>query len=151
MDIGSGNKYPSAALSNFAPHPFVFDGVECASFEGFIQSVKFKNPDMQVHVCSLVGIRAKMKGKGKKWWREQKLFWKDEVIDRHSDRYQELLDDAFNALATNEGFRKALLATKDANLTHSIGKSDAHRTVLTEREFIQRLNRLRSEIKAGLR
>lgn len=27
MDIGSGTGYPSAALSNFAPHSFVIDGV----------------------------------------------------------------------------------------------------------------------------
>ena len=33
MDIGSGKSYPAHALSNFAPHPFVFDGVECASLE----------------------------------------------------------------------------------------------------------------------
>ena len=33
MDIGSGNGYPSAALSNFAPHPFVLDGVEIASMK----------------------------------------------------------------------------------------------------------------------
>lgn len=36
MDIGSGTGYPSVALSNFAPHSFVIDGVECASMEGFI-------------------------------------------------------------------------------------------------------------------
>ena len=37
MDIGSGNGYPSGALSNFSPHPFVFDGVECNSMEGLLQ------------------------------------------------------------------------------------------------------------------
>ncbi|MBO5435963.1 hypothetical protein J6A31_09230 [bacterium] len=34
MDIGNGTGYPSAALSNFAPHGFIIDGVECASMEG---------------------------------------------------------------------------------------------------------------------
>ena len=28
MDIGSGSGFPSATLSNFAPHPFVIDGIE---------------------------------------------------------------------------------------------------------------------------
>ena len=37
MEIGSKGKYPSNALSNFAPHPFVMDGVECASMEGFLK------------------------------------------------------------------------------------------------------------------
>ena len=38
MDIGSGSGYPSSTLSNFAPHAFTIDGVECASMEGFLQS-----------------------------------------------------------------------------------------------------------------
>lgn len=38
MDIGSGNAYPANALSNFAPHPFEFDGVQCNSMEGFLHS-----------------------------------------------------------------------------------------------------------------
>lgn len=40
MDIGSGTGFPTAALSNFAPHPFIIDGVECNSMEGFLQSLK---------------------------------------------------------------------------------------------------------------
>jgi predicted NAD-dependent protein-ADP-ribosyltransferase YbiA (DUF1768 family) len=42
MDILSGSGYPSGALSNFAPHPFVFDGVQVASMEGLLQAFKFK-------------------------------------------------------------------------------------------------------------
>lgn len=40
LDIHSGHDYPSGALSNFAPHPFVLDGVECASMEGFLQALE---------------------------------------------------------------------------------------------------------------
>ena len=40
MDIGSGTGYPSAALPNFA---------------------------MQKHVCTLVGKKAKFKGKKTRW------------------------------------------------------------------------------------
>jgi len=76
MDIKSGCGYPASSLSNFTPHPFVMNGVECASMEGFLQSLKFKNPDMQKHVCTLVGKKAKFKGKKKKWWRTQTLWWK---------------------------------------------------------------------------
>lgn len=65
MDIGSGKAYPCNALSNFAPHPFVFDGVECNSMEGLLQSFKFANPEMQEAVCKLVGKAAKFKGKKK--------------------------------------------------------------------------------------
>lgn len=147
MDIGSGKAFPCNALSNFAPHPFILDGVECASMEGFLQSLKFKNPDMQRHVCTLVGKAAKFKGKDKKWWREQKLFWLGQEFDRHGEKYQRLLNRAFNALFQNAGFRNALEASKPAVLTHSIGKTDPSRTVLTQSEFCGRLMKLRAGIK----
>ena len=85
MDIGSGTGYPSSALSNFSPHSFVIDGVECASMEGFLQSLKFSDPEMQKHVCTLVGKKAKFKGKKKRWWRDQTLYWRGKAIDRHSE------------------------------------------------------------------
>lgn len=147
MNIGSGNDYPANSLSNFSPHPFVIDGVECNSMEGFLQSLKFKSVDMQKHVCTLVGREAKFKGKPKKWWLTQTLWWQGKEIDRHSDEYQELLDRAFEALAKNSGFRKALLASGNSALTHSMGKSDEHHTILTEREFCSRLSNLRKSIQ----
>jgi len=149
MDIGSGAGYPASALSNFAPHPFVIDGVKCYSMEGFLQSLKFKNPEMQVEVCKLVGKAAKFKGKKKKWWRTQTLWWRGEEIDRHSEGYSTLLDRAFNALAKNSGFKKALLATGDAKLTHSMGKRDPNRTILTIGEFCGRLTRIRERLNGN--
>ena len=65
MNIGSGNTYPANALSNFAPHPFILDGVQINSAEGFLQSLKFKSVEMQEYVCTLVGYAAKKKGKEK--------------------------------------------------------------------------------------
>lgn len=61
MDIESGTGYPSANLSNFQPHAFIIDGIACASMEGFLQSLKFENPDMQAQVCTLVGNRRNLK------------------------------------------------------------------------------------------
>lgn len=145
MDIGSGTGYPSASLSNFAPHAFTIDGVECSSMEGFLQSLKFSSPEMQREVCKLVGKAAKFKGKKKKWFRTQTLYWQGKEIPRDSDEYQELLDRAFNALGENEGFRKALLATGNASLTHSIGKRKINETVLTTQEFTSRLYKLRDK------
>lgn len=147
MDIGSGTGYPSANLSNFSPHPFVIDGVECASMEGFLQSLKYSNPEMQVHVCTLVGKQAKFKGKKKKWYRTQTLYWQGEEIDRHSERYQELLDQAFTALAQNTKFQKALVASGNSTLTHSMGQKDPSRTVLTTKEFCSRLTKMRNELQ----
>ena len=146
MDIGSGAGYPAASLSNFAPHPFIIDGVLCNSMEGFLQSLKFKDSEMQKHVCLLVGKAAKFKGKGKKWWKTQTLHWQDVEIKRESNEYAELLTRAFDQLFTNDGFKNALAATKGATLTHSMGKNKKNETVLTESEFMRQLNRLRSEL-----
>ena len=147
MDIGSGSGFPSATLSNFAPHPFVIDGVECSSMEGFLQSLKFSNPEMQKEVCKLVGKAAKFKGKKKKWWRTQTLHWQGTEIPRDSQEYQDLLDRAFDALAQNSGFRAALLATGNSVLTHSIGKTKITETVLTRQEFCSRLTKIREELR----
>lgn len=147
MDIGSGSGFPSATLSNFAPHPFVIDGVECNSMEGFLQSLKFSNPEMQREVCKLVGKAAKFKGKKKKWWRTQTLHWQGTEIPRDSQEYQDLLDRAFDALAQNSGFRAALLATGNSVLTHSIGKTKITETVLTRQEFCSRLTKIREELR----
>lgn len=147
MDIGSGTGYPAGALSNFAPHPFVFDGVQCNSMEGFLQGLKFSNPDMQAYVCTLVGKAAKFKGKKKKWWRDQTLYWKGVPIARESEAYEVLIENAYNAMFLNDGFRRALAATGNATLTHSMGKNKPSETVLTEREFCRNLMRLRDLIK----
>ncbi len=150
MDIGSGTGYPSSALSNFAPHPFMLDGVQCASMEGFLQSLKFENADMQREVCLLVGKAAKFRGKKKKWYRTQLLYWQGVPIKRDSAEYQALLDRAFDALSCNEGFRKALLATNNAVLEHSIGKRKIEETVLTRQEFCSRLTKIRERLKRNV-
>jgi len=143
MDIGSGNGYPSSALSNFAPHPFEIDGVKCNSMEGFLQSLKFKSTEMQEYVCTLVGYAAKKKGSQKNWQSDQILYWQGKEIDRHSKEYQDLLDKAYERLYKNEKFRAALESSGNSVLTHSIGKNDPSRTVLTRTEFCSRLMKLR--------
>ena len=149
MDIKSKNGYPQSALSNFAPHPFVLDGIEAASMEGWLQSLKHKNPEMQKYICSLVGYAAKRSSRNKNWQRNQTLYWKGVEYDRQSKEYQELLDRAYDALAGNDGFRRALLASGDAVLTHSIGRTNPKETILTQSEFCGRLMRLRERIRSG--
>lgn len=149
MDIGSGKGYPSSALSNFAPHAFEFDGVQVASMEGLLQAFKFDKIHMQLEVVKNVGLVAKKRGSGrsKHWQRVQKLWWAGETFDRHGPEYQALLDRAYAALATNEGFCRALLASGQATLTHSIGRRDPRETVLTQAEFCRRLTRLRADLQ----
>ncbi|WQJ53427.1 MAG: hypothetical protein [Wendovervirus sonii] len=146
MDIGSKAGYPASSLSNFAPHPFVIDGIQCNSMEGFLQSLKFKDPEMQKYVCTLVGKAAKFKGKPKKWWQTQTLYWQGIEYKRDSQEYQDLLDRAYDALFQNDGFQKALIASGNATLTHSIGKKNINETVLTTQEFCSRLIKLRNKL-----
>ena len=116
--------------------------------EGFLQSLKFSNPDMQEHICSLIGMAAKKAGHGKNWQKRQKLYWRGEAMDRRSVKYQKLLDRAYDALFMNDGFRAALRAAGDATFTHSVGKRKEGETVLTIQEFCSRLNRLREKLKS---
>jgi len=148
MDVGSNGSYPSNSLSNFAAHEFYIDGVRCASMEGFLQSLKFENPDMQEHICSLIGIGAKRAGREKNWQKHQKLYWRGNAYLRRSREYQMLLDRAYLALYTNAGFRAALKAAGDAVFTHSVGKRKEGETVLTIREFCSRLNMLRDKMRS---
>lgn len=150
MDIGSKCPYPSSALSNFALHFFVFDGVWCASMEGFLQALKYEDQATQHEVCMLVGIKAKKRGteRNDAWQSQQTLWWNGVPYDRHGSEYQELLDRAYDALAENVEFQRALRATGDAVLTHTIGWHNARETVLTEQEFCSRLERLRDQLRS---
>jgi hypothetical protein len=102
---------------------------------------------MQIEVCKLVGKAAKFKGKKKKWWRTQTLYWQGVEYKRDSKEYQELLTRAFAELGKNTSFQKALLATGTANLTHEIGKTKISETVLTRQEFCGRLMAIRAKLQ----
>ena len=144
MNIGSNSGYPSSSLSNFAGHQFTIDGVLCNSMEGFLQSLKFKEPHIQVEVCKLIGLKAKFRGKPKKWWQHQTLYWQGFEYKRDSKEYQDLLDRAYQEMFNQSAsFRQALYASGKANLTHSIGKKKKNETVLTVSEFCGRLMKLR--------
>lgn len=146
MDVGSKSGYPASALSNFSPHAFVFQGVECASMEGFLQSLKFDKEHIQVEVCKLVGFAAKARGKprNKAWQTKQTLWWKGVPYGRGSEAYENLLVHAYSAMwEQSDSFRRAIAAAGDAIFTHSIGNRDETKTVLTEREFVRMLNFVR--------
>lgn len=116
--------------------------------EGFLQSLKFSSPEMQEHVCSLIGSTAKKMGAQKNWQSKQTLFWRGVPIHRDSNDYQALLDKAFAEMSSNRKFAKALLASGDATLTHSMGKNKKSETVLTTQEFVSRLTKLRTQLRS---
>lgn len=148
MEIGSKYGWPASALSNFAPHKFVLDGVECSSMEGLLQAFKSRNIDVQIERCKLVGMKAKIAGKYVNWQEKQILYWQGKEYKRESKEYQELLNRAYTALAGNESFQKALLSTGDAILTHSIGRVKERETILTRNEFCSRLMKIRDGLRS---
>ena len=149
MDIKSGKPYPAGALSNFAPHPFTFRGHEVSSMEGFLQGLKFKSSEMQLEIFKKVGIGAKRAGSRKNWQGTQTLWFQGEPIKRDSQEYQDILDEAYNAMFDqNTKAKKALMATQNATLKHSIGRHKVNETVLTRSEFCGRLMKIRDRIRA---
>jgi hypothetical protein len=75
------------------------------------------------------------------------LWWNGQPLYRFGASYQELLDVAYDALSKNDAFKRALLASGDAVLQHTIGKTRATETVLTQREFCGRLTAIRERLR----
>ena len=153
IDIHSKGKYSpdddtkkiAIELSNFTEHHFTLDGVECASMEGFLQSLKYLCPKKQREICKLTGKVAKEAGDGKKLWKlMHTAFWQGKCYDRLSPEFRELIFRAYSAMyEKNASFREALAASRGAKLCHSIGEPNPKKTILTEREFLCMLYRLR--------
>lgn len=141
IDIYSGGKYPANALSNFAAHTFEFRGFTINSMEGFIAGLTYKDPIEQMRIFLLTGLDAK--NATKPWQYSLQVYWQGHVINRCSQEYQDLFDEAYDALYANADFRKALELTKGKEIRHTMGSKDRMRTLLTEQEFVGRLKRLR--------
>jgi len=152
INISSKGEWPANVLSNFAATPFVIDGVKCNSAEGFIQALKFPNPEMQKHVCALVGIGAKQAGikAAKRIQREQKVWWQGREFEFRSDEHFSQIERALRAKFTqSDRARRALLATRDATLSHQVGQSDDKHTSLPASVFVRILYRIRAELQVA--
>lgn len=136
-------------LSNFNPYPFTIDGVECASMEGFLQSLKIDEIPVQHAICQLSGRIALRAGRQLPDWRpHQTLYWNGIGYNRDSEGYIALVTRAYNELADQcEEFRTWLLSTGLAKLTHKVGKACINDTILTEREFCTILTDIRSRLQ----
>ena len=150
LDIKGKDKGPGGALSNFAPHSFKIDGVECASMEGFLQSLKTPSIKKQRRICALVGVKAKnafrYSPRRYLFLKTHTVYWQGRKIDRMSPEYDALISRAYDALFENEDFKRALALSKDKHLLHSRGKAKKSETVLTEEEFIFHLLRLSDKL-----
>ena len=149
LDIKGTGKEEQKTLSNFQNYGFILDGVPCASMEGLLQSLKTKNIALQREICARSGVEAKRsfekKWQNLRWKLTGILYWQGKPIRRRSDEYQLFLDRAYDALYTNPNFVAALINAKGKQLTHSVGKHSTHKTVLTEYEFLCRIEKYREK------
>lgn len=152
IDIRSRSKWPGYALSNFYHNSFVLDGISCRSMEGFLQSLKCCHINEQILICKKRGKRAKLFGqhvKGNPDYdiESRGVFWNGVFINRHSEDYQKLLRKAYRAMFDQcPKFREALMSTGSKRLYHTLGNSDPHKTVITEKELCDILTELRDEM-----
>ena len=147
IDISSTSKFPAGYLSNFTPYTFTFRGIEVTSMESLLQGLKFEGVETQNSVFQRIGVKAKLRGKKRKWYLDQRLYWQGIPMKRDSKEYQSLVKEAFEALSQNTNFQKALLATGEKTLYHTMGKTDPTRTILTEEEFCEILTDIRKKLK----
>lgn len=73
VDIWSKSPYPANVLSNLHGNAFMFDGIECGSMEGFLQSLKYQDMDEQRRICAMSGKEAKHMTRSD-WQETQTLF-----------------------------------------------------------------------------
>lgn len=145
IDIYSGHPGPAGQLSNLAKNPFIMGGMYFGSTEGFLQGLRVQDPVKQQEIFKMHGIAAKRTGRDNPI-KNQTLYFKGHPFNRHSEFYQKLLDKAFMCcFVQNDAYQKALYDSVGHELRHSIGKSDPNDTILTEQEFISRLDTIRTK------
>ncbi len=145
VDIWSKNAYPADVLSNLHSNGFRFDGMVCGSMEGFLQSLKRKDPDKQRQICSMKGRNAKNMSVSD-WQTDQIVWWRGKVIDRQSKEFMELIGRAYRAMfEQNKSFRSALMSTRGMALYHTKGERNPFKTILTEKEFCSILTDIREQ------
>ena len=145
LNISSGSSDPRARdLSNFPRFPFVLDGIELASVEGFIQGIKRPIGDpMRELAFRSFGKEAKRIGKHA----ERKfVWWQDKAIPYGSREHHLLIERAIRAkFDQNPKAMESLLATEGMILTHDLGYTESPHTSLPERVFCGILTRTREE------
>lgn len=145
VDIWSKSPYPANVLSNLHSSGFRFDGMVCGSMEGFLQSLKHKNPDKQRQICSMKGRNAKNMS-ASDWLTDQIVWWRGKAIDRQSEEFMELVGRAYRTMfEQNKSFRTALMSTRGMTLHHTKGERNPFKTILTEKEFCSILTDIREQ------
>lgn len=125
---------------------FNFEGEMISSVNAFLMAIKVNNHEIQNLILKMPQENLKTISKNiTPKYQIRDLYWNGKIIKRDSKEYQELLDKAYKQRFKSDFlFRKALKDSKGYTLIHTRGKTDISDTVLTQSEFLQRLNKLRN-------
>lgn len=148
LDIKYKNDGLSSRLSNLYPYEFEFDGFNFKSIEGFLQSLKIPYKYIKEQAFNKYGYEAWFIGQEyNNWKNDQILYWVYEPIDRHSKEYNILIDRLYDTVfEQNKNYYNTIKESLNYNLDHSIGSIDPYETIMTKKEFLEQLNRLRNKI-----
>lgn len=145
--------WPGNILSNFSETPFLNDDVYCTCFESFIHSLKLSDAAEQKEFCLLQGQEAWERGpknteiifaSGKVWWRGF-------AYRLHSPEHFDLVKRGLSAkFSQSAESREALLATREAILTHDYGQLPGKKQSLPVDIFCRIVTEIRDELLGGL-
>lgn len=143
-NICTQGRHPEDILSNLCGNDFCFDGIQCGSMEGFLQSLKIHDEKFQRRVC-LCKARDLDLYSIPEWNGSHPLWWKGKKLNRHSSEYMEFLGKAYQDLFLWCGrFRDALMSTEGKQLFYYSGQTDSNKTILTDQEFCSILTAVRN-------
>jgi len=137
-------------LSNLYPMEFRFRGKKVKSIEGVLQGIKYKDKKVQNLVLNYAGLDAyhtRGANTADFWGGEGILYRQGKPMKRDSEDYQLFLDELYLSVSKNPLYKRCLLATGDKYLLHHIGNTNIKETVLTRREYEERLNALRAYLR----
>jgi len=146
IDIRFKGENLEKRLSNLFPYQFTFDGITYASMEAFFGSLRTPSLTEKQKLYSTFGMESWYIGHKFSWYEKQEVYYQNRAISRHSKEFDDLIATAYDALFLNEEFKQALKESGDCKLTHTIGKTAKDKTLLTRKEFIEHLNRLRDKL-----
>ena len=134
-------------LSNFSDDPFILDGENLASVEGFIQGIKFpERHSLRKLAFISVGKEAKRLSRQadpqSRW-----VWWNGREYPYGTFVHHKLIERAIRAkFEQNQRAMKALLNTGNIKLIHNLGHSEGRRTSLPGKVFCDILTRIREEV-----
>ncbi len=151
-DLASRQVGTANILNLLQESPFILDGIHLNSMEGLFLSLMYEDVEVQRSFQSLSGSAARAVRATMECTKlvQQILHWDNCPMRRDHPEFQAFLDRAFDALFDqNAKLRQALRESGHTILRHGLGTREPIMTILTERELVRRLTRLRQIVKCA--